>query len=110
MSNDDDAERIENNRSAPRALTDPRLEVPLPLLLTAAELARSLRIDAGRACAGLGEGMLPKARRFGRTVPVSRHALVRWFAEAGATSDGLAPSHYEAVARGESADQTGGRQ
>ena len=53
----------------------------LPEVLTADELAALLRIDRKSAYAALARGEIPGARRIGRTIRVSRDAVLNWLAD-----------------------------
>jgi excisionase family DNA binding protein len=56
--------------------------VDLPEVLTADELARLLRVDRKTAYAAIANGTIPGARRLGRTIRISRDAVLEWLREA----------------------------
>jgi excisionase family DNA binding protein len=52
-----------------------------PAVLTVDELAAFLRVDRKTVYTALNSGEIPGARRIGRTIRVSRDAVLRWLAD-----------------------------
>jgi excisionase family DNA binding protein len=55
--------------------------MPLPEVLTVDELAALLRVDRKTVYAQIARGEIPGVRRLGKTIRISRDAVLRWLAE-----------------------------
>ncbi len=53
----------------------------LPAVLIVDDLATLLRLDRKTVYAALNNGDIPGARRIGRTIRISRDAVLRWLAD-----------------------------
>jgi excisionase family DNA binding protein len=53
----------------------------LPEVLTVDEVSRLLRVDRKTIYVQVREGSIPGARRVGRTIRISREAVLRWLTE-----------------------------
>jgi excisionase family DNA binding protein len=62
----------------------------LPRILKVEELADLLRIDRKTAYAAIAEGGVPGVRRVGRTIRISRDAVLAWL-DGGQASRGKSP-------------------
>jgi len=63
----------------------------LPPVLTVEEVARLLRISRGAAYQAARRGELPGVRRVGRTLRVSRDAVLNWLSQGCVTREGQSP-------------------
>lgn len=70
------------------APTDPST---LPVVLTVEEVARLLRISRGAAYQAARRGELPGVRRVGRTLRVSRDAVLDWLGQGCVSRKGTEP-------------------
>ena len=70
------------------ATTDPST---LPAVLTIEEVARLLRISRGAAYQAARRGELPGVRRVGRTLRVSRDAVLSWLGQGCVSRKGTDP-------------------
>jgi excisionase family DNA binding protein len=86
LDDDDDMDNRKTDLRVRRPVGSVRPTEDLPAILRVEELAKLLRVNRKTAYEAVASGLVPGARRIGRTIRIDRDVVLKWLSGQGCVS------------------------